>query len=122
MWECNREAEAGQRKNKILPATILDKASPIMLLIQVTILVFVAVAGTSVVLTRDPSSQTVGISFYGLLLALMFFIFQAPDVALSQIVIGAVALPLMILLALARIRRDEEEAERAKKRGEKRAA
>jgi energy-converting hydrogenase B subunit D len=38
----------------------------------------------------------------------MFFVFQAPDVALSQIVIGALALPLMILLALARIRRKRE--------------
>jgi uncharacterized MnhB-related membrane protein len=36
----------------------------------------------------------------------MFFIFQAPDVALSQIVIGAVALPLMVLLALAKVRRN----------------
>ena len=93
-----------------------------MLLIQVTILIFVAVAGTGVVLTREPSSQTVAISFYGLLLALMFFIFQEPDVALSQIVIGAVALPLMILLALARIRRDREQSERAKQREEKKAA
>ncbi len=93
-----------------------------MLLIQVTILIFVAVAGTAVVLTREPSSQAIGISFYGLLLALMFFIFQAPDVALSQIVIGAVALPLMILLALARIHRNREQEELSKKREEKKAA
>ena len=44
-------------------------------------------------------------SFYGLLLGMMFLIFQAPDVALSQIVVGAIALPLMILLALARVRK-----------------
>ena len=93
-----------------------------MLLIQVTILVFVAVTGTGVVLTRDPSNQVVAISFYGLLLALMFFIFQAPDVALSQMVIGAVALPLMILLALARIRRDHEQIGQKKKTQEKKAA
>ena len=35
------------------------------------------------------------------------FIFQAPDVAFSQIVVGAVALPLMVLLALAKIRNRE---------------
>jgi uncharacterized MnhB-related membrane protein len=34
----------------------------------------------------------------------MFFVYQAPDVALSQIAVGAVALPLMILLALAKVR------------------
>lgn len=45
------------------------------------------------------------VSFYGLLLSIMFFVFQAPDVALSQIVVGALALPLMILLSLARIKK-----------------
>ncbi len=75
-----------------------------MLLLQVTILLMVALGGTAVVLTRNPVSQTIGLTFYGLLLALMFFIYQAPDVALSQIVIGAVALPLMVLLTLAKVR------------------
>lgn len=78
-------------------------------LIQITILVFVAITGTAVVLTRNTTSQVIGLSFYGLILALMFFIFQAPDVALSQITIGAVALPLMFMLALAKIHRNEEQ-------------
>jgi energy-converting hydrogenase B subunit D len=34
----------------------------------------------------------------------MFLVYQAPDVALSQITVGAVALPLMIGLALAKVR------------------
>lgn len=76
-----------------------------MLVMQIAVLVFVAIAGAGVVLTRDPTSQTITISFYGLLLAIMFFIFQAPDVALSQITVGAVALPLMVLLALSKMRR-----------------
>jgi len=73
--------------------------------LQMLVLVFVLITGTAVVLTRNPLHQTVSLSFYGLILALMFLVFQAPDVALSQIAIGAVALPLMILLALAKIRR-----------------
>jgi uncharacterized MnhB-related membrane protein len=76
-----------------------------MMVLQLTILLFVAVAGTGVVLTRDPVRQTITVSLYGLLLSILFFIFQAPDVALSQIVTGAVALPLMIVLALAKVRR-----------------
>ena len=76
-------------------------------LLQIFVLALVGTAGTFVVLTRDPTSQAISISFYGLLLALMFFLFQAPDVALSQIVIGAVALPLLILLALAKVRRNQ---------------
>ena len=39
-----------------------------------------------------------------MLLGILFFVFQAPDVALSEIVVGAVAAPLMILLALAKVR------------------
>ena len=78
-----------------------------MIVLHAAILIFVAVAGTAVVLTRNPLSQVIGLTFYGLLLAMMFFIFQAPDVAFSQIVVGAVALPLMVLLALAKIRNRE---------------
>ena len=78
-----------------------------MIVLHAAILIFVAVAGTAVVLTRNPLSQVIGLTFYGLLLALMFFMFQAPDVAFSQIVVGAVALPLMVLLALAKIRNRE---------------
>ena len=78
-----------------------------MIVLHAAILIFIAVAGTAVVLTRNPVSQVIGLTFYGLLLALMFFVFQAPDVAFSQIVVGAVALPLMVLLALAKIRNRE---------------
>jgi uncharacterized MnhB-related membrane protein len=73
--------------------------------LQIVILLFVAAAGAGVVFTREPASQAIVVSFYGLLLGIMFFAFQAPDVALSQIVVGAVALPLMVLLALARVKK-----------------
>ena len=56
------------------------------------------------VATRDPLRQAMMASFFGILLAILFFVLQAPDVALSEIVVGAVALPLMILLSLAKIR------------------
>ncbi len=75
-----------------------------MSFLQGLVLALVAGGGTAVVFTRDPLNQALVASFYGLLLALMFFVFQAPDVSLSQIVVGAVAQPLMILLALAKIR------------------
>jgi energy-converting hydrogenase B subunit D len=66
--------------------------------IQIMVLGFIAAAAAVVVMTREPRAQAIVVSFYGLLLAILFFVFQAPDVSLSQIVIGAVALPLMILL------------------------
>ena len=73
-------------------------------IIQVVLLVFVALGGLVVVKIDDPLRQTVALSVYGLLLALLFFSFQAPDVSLSAIVVGSVALPLMILLALGKVR------------------
>jgi energy-converting hydrogenase B subunit D len=78
-------------------------------LLRAAALVAVAVAGAAVAATRDPVRQSIAVSFFGLLVALLFFLYQAPDVALSQIVVGAVALPLMILLTLAKVRRDAEE-------------
>lgn len=71
-------------------------------------LALVALSATCVVLARDPLRQAMLASIYGLVLGILFFVWQAPDVALSQTVVGAVALPLMILLALAKMRGGEE--------------
>lgn len=79
-----------------------------MTALQATALTLVALAGTAVVLTREPLKQVMVLGVFGLLLAILFFLFEAPDVALSQIGVGGVALPLMILLALARIRAEEK--------------
>ena len=64
---------------------------------------------TAVVLARDPLRQAMIASIYGLVLGVLFFLFEAPDVALSQTVVGAVALPLMVLLALAKVTEEQEE-------------
>jgi len=76
--------------------------------LQVVILVLVAGAATAVVLIRVPVRQTIALSAYGLLLALMFLAFQAPDVTLSELTVGAVALPLLLLLTLAKVRKREK--------------
>jgi energy-converting hydrogenase B subunit D len=79
-----------------------------MTALQVTLLVLVAAGATAVVLTRDPVRQVVSVSIYGLLLAVLFMAFQAPDVTLSELTVGAVALPLLLLLTLAKVRKQEE--------------
>jgi uncharacterized MnhB-related membrane protein len=53
-----------------------------------------------------PRKQVIAMSFYGLLLSLLFLAMQAPDVALSQLAVGAVAVPLMLLVALANVRKE----------------
>jgi energy-converting hydrogenase B subunit D len=76
--------------------------------VQAVALIVVASGGTAVVLARDPARQALVASVFGLSLAVLFLAFQAPDVALSQIVVGAVALPAMITLALRKVQRREE--------------
>ena len=80
----------------------------LMDVLQVTLLVLVAAGATAVALTRAPVRQVVMLSGYGLLLAVLFLAFQAPDVTLSELTVGAVALPLLLLLALAKVRRREK--------------
>lgn len=75
-----------------------------MMYVGASILLLVGVSGFAVVRTRDVTAQVLALGFYGLVTALMFFFFQAPDVALSQITVGAVALPLMVMLAISRMR------------------
>jgi energy-converting hydrogenase B subunit D len=82
-----------------------------MTVLQAIALVLVAGMGTAVVIVREPERQVPLTSVFGLALAVLFFLFQAPDVALSQIVVGAVALPAMILLALEKVRRNRAERE-----------
>jgi energy-converting hydrogenase B subunit D len=83
-----------------------------MRILQAIILLFIALAAPGVVLTREPLKQTIAVSFYGILFALLFVIFQAPDVALSQITIGAVILPVMLLLALTKMRQQNVRREK----------
>jgi energy-converting hydrogenase B subunit D len=75
-----------------------------MSLLQAVVLLLIAASAVGVVLTRDPLPQSIVASFYGLALGILFFLLDAPDVALSQIAVGAVGFPLMLLLALAKIR------------------
>ena len=84
----------------VTPYTI---PAPLMDVLQLTLLVLVAAGATAVVLIREPVRQVVMLSVYGVLLAVLFLAFQAPDVTLSELTVGAVALPVLLLLALAKV-------------------
>lgn len=66
----------------------------------VAALAVVAVMATAVVLTRDPARQAIVLSGYGIALGVLFVVLQAPDVAMSQIGVGTVIVPLIVVLAL----------------------
>jgi len=72
-------------------------------------LLAVAVTATATVLVREPPRQLVVAGFFGLALAVLFMVLGAPDVALSQIGVSTVAVPVMGLLTLARMARREDE-------------
>ena len=84
-----------------VPAGLMD-------VLQAVLLVLVAAGATAVVLTRSPLRQVIVLSAYGLALALLFLAFQAPDVTLSELAVGSVLLPALLLLTLGRIRRREK--------------
>jgi len=78
----------------------------------IVLLTFVGAVGWMTVITREPVRQAIMAGLLGLLLAALFFALQAPDVALSEIVIGGGAIPIMLLLAIGKIRRQDAAAER----------
>ena len=74
-----------------------------MVPLQAVALLFVALGALCVVLARDVVRQALVFSLYGFSLVVLFLVFQAPDVALSALVVSAVAYPLVLVGAIARI-------------------
>ncbi|WP_433252228.1 Na(+)/H(+) antiporter subunit B [Actinomadura nitritigenes] len=73
-----------------------------------TALALTVLMATAVVLTRNPARQAIVLSGYGMVLGVLFLILQAPDVAMSQIGVGTVVVPLIVVLALHATRRHRE--------------
>ena len=80
-----------------------------MIPLQVVAMVLVGAAGLAVVLQRDPLRQAIVNGLFTLLLVVLFVIFQAPDVALSMLVVGSIAYPVVLLTAIARVRQRSED-------------
>lgn len=72
-----------------------------MIPLQAMVIALTAVGGLAVVLTRDLLRLALMASAYGLVLVVLFLVLQAPDVALSELVVGAVGFPLVIVVAIA---------------------
>lgn len=66
-------------------------------------LLLAGASGLAVVLNRDPKRQIFALSANGMVLALLFLEVQAPDVALSEIGVGAALVPLLFLVTLSAV-------------------
>jgi uncharacterized MnhB-related membrane protein len=82
--------------------------------LQIVALAVVAVGGGAVVFTPEPLRQVMVLGIYGIGLTFLFFVFQAPDVALSEIVVTGIGLPIIILAALRKVRQQEHEQQRTR--------
>lgn len=76
--------------------------------LQLPLILLVGIGGTLVVFSRNPLRQTLALAVYGIFLVLLFLVFQAPDVALSELVVGGVGFPFILLAALAKMRGPRE--------------
>ena len=74
-----------------------------MVPLQAVALLFTALGALVVVLARDLVRQALLFSLYGFSLVVLFLVFQAPDVALSALVVSAIAYPVVLVGAIARI-------------------
>ena len=66
----------------------------------------IVAAGVLVVVLRDASGAVIALSAMGTLLSVLFVVLAAPDVAHSEIIVGAIALPVLYLIAIGKLRTD----------------
>lgn len=83
-------------------------------LLVVILLVLAAAGALAVVSCRNPTRQVVFLSLYGVVLSIGFLVLQAPDVTLSEITVGSVVLPLLLLLTLAKLKGQDEQGQETK--------
>ena len=74
-----------------------------MSLLEIVLYVLVAAVATVVVFSKRPVNQLFIYSMYGGMMALLFFVLHAPDVALSELTVGTLAIPLMVLVTLMKV-------------------
>ena len=72
--------------------------------LQAVVLTLVGYLGIATVLSYDPRRQVVVNGFFGLALTLLFTVLSAPDVAISAVVVSALAYPAVVLVAINRAR------------------
>ena len=80
-----------------------------MIPLQVGVFVLAGLAGTAVVLAHNPLRLVLVNGVFGLALVLLFVVLQAPDVALSMLVVGTVAYPLVLLVAINVVREQDDD-------------
>ncbi len=79
----------------------------------------VLVAAVLVVVLDNINGSIVALSAVGTLLSLLFLVLHAPDVAHSEVVVGAIALPVLYMLAVGKTRGEVGEQPELGEEGER---
>lgn len=69
-------------------------------------LALVTASATLVVFLRSLTGSVMALSAVGTVLGALFVVLAAPDVALAAVVVGAIAQPVLYLIAIGKIRTD----------------
>ena len=78
-------------------------------ILHVIVLVLIVVGGALAVWFKDLISSVLALAAASLLVALEFYLLQAPDVAIAEAGIGAALTTAIYVIAVHRTRRKEEE-------------
>jgi uncharacterized MnhB-related membrane protein len=74
-------------------------------------LAVIIVAAVLVVRLRNLNGAVMALSAMGTVLSVLFVVLGAPDVAHSEVVVGAIALPVLYLIAIGKTRTDVSDRE-----------
>ena len=77
-------------------------------------------AALMVLWLRNLNGAVMALSALGMVLGLLFLVLDAPDDALSELLVGSIALPVLYLIAIGKIRADVKD--RGDERGESQAS
>jgi uncharacterized MnhB-related membrane protein len=72
--------------------------------IDYSCLAAIVIAAVAVVRMRNLNGAVMALSAVGTLLSVLFVVLGAPDDAHSEVVVGAIALPTLYLIAIAKVR------------------
>jgi energy-converting hydrogenase B subunit D len=75
-------------------------------LLDVACLVVIVAAAALVVFLKNLSGAVMALSALGTVLTVLFLVLAAPDVAEAEAVVGSIALPVLYLVAIGKIRTD----------------
>jgi energy-converting hydrogenase B subunit D len=73
-------------------------------IINVLLIFCLLASAIMVIRVRRVVDAVIAFAGVGTFLTLLFFAMEAPDVALSEAAVGAVAVPMVVLISLAKIR------------------